>query len=341
MFPAANRFVPRCCLMVAGLSTLASEVEVVSPHSHRAVLSGVAPLVYVDAPSHGDDVAPFVRSASAVRRVGKRLWIVQDDVNALALRDGSDVRVVLLPAGPNGERSFSEARGNKSHKLDLEASVALPDGRLLAFGSGSTQSRERLVVVGPDESVAVRDAGELYDAMRRRVDFSGSELNIEGAVLVGDVLRFFQRGNGAVAHERKPINATADVKLDAFLRWLDADGPMPPLERIITYELGAVDGVPWTFTDATVVGEQVVFVGAAEASPDTYRDGEVVGACVGLLGPGGARVFPVVDESGALVKIKLEGIEYRPGTSWVFDVVADVDNPDVPALIGTVTLTAR
>src|SRR5690606_32905231 len=116
MLRAANRFVVRCGLVVAGFFAFVSDVALVLPHTHRAVLGEVAPLVYATSPSPNDDVASFVRSASSVRRSDGRLWIVQDDVNALAIRDGSDVRAVLLPEGPHGQRSFSEARGNKRHK---------------------------------------------------------------------------------------------------------------------------------------------------------------------------------------------------------------------------------
>lgn len=336
------------------------------PSTHRAVLTGLTPLRYESPPPQAADLAPHVRAASGVRRLGGKLWIVQDDVNAIAICDAAgSVQPVLLPPGPGGQRSFGEQRGNKRHKLDLEACVALPDGRLLAFGSGSTSARERLVLVdtAPDgtalvgtalgdaalgdnsaagRAVRVHDAAELYRALRERREFSGSELNIEGVVVVRDRLRFVQRGNGAVVDGCKPVNATADVQLAAFLAWLDQGGPLPALERVRVYDLGATNGVAWTFTDATVRRDDdvVVFVGAAEASPDTYHDGEVVGSCVGILMGERAVVWPVLDADGNLAKIKLEGIEHRPGSAWVFDVVADMDDPEQPALLGRLELAA-
>lgn len=339
-------------------STVVETSELLHSSTQRAVLTELSPLRYDRPPPQAADVAAHVRAASAVRRLGGKLWIVQDDVSAVVSYDNGIVSPVLLPPGPGGQRSFGEQRGNKRHKLDLEASVMLPDGRLLAFGSGSTSARERLVLVdtarataaqgvalsGSAESadsgvVDVRDASELYRMLRECREFSGSELNIEGVVVVGEVLRFVQRGNGAVVDGRKPVNATADVPLGAFLAWLDAGAPLPSLERVRVYDLGVIDGVPWTFTDATVVsrsGNQdiVVFVGAAEASPDTYHDGEVVGSCVGIFDGERAVVWPVLDEHGTLAKIKLEGIEHRSGAAWTFDVVADMDDPEQPALLG-------
>ena len=111
----------------------------------RATLHDLVPLRY--ASRGGDGLPEHVRAASALRRFANRLVIVQDDVNALAVRDASGaVRSVLLPAHASGRRVFDDTLGNKLDKLDLEACVTLPDGRLVAFGSGSTPQREQLVV---------------------------------------------------------------------------------------------------------------------------------------------------------------------------------------------------
>ena len=105
-------------------------------------------------------------------------FVVQDDVNALALLDERDGTVAPLvpPAGAGGRRQFSERRGNKAAKMDLEVCTVLPDGRLLAIGSGSISTREHVVV--------------------------------------GGLLRLFQRGNGAVVDGRAPSNAVI-----ASLHW--------------------------------------------------------------------------------------------------------------------------
>lgn len=156
---------------------------------------------------------PYVRAGSALRRWGQRLVVVQDDVHALAVLDGlvGDVRALALPPGTDGKRVFSELAGNKALKMDLEASVVLPDGRLIALGSGSSPARERVVAVAPDEQVTAIDGTDLYAGLRRYVEFSGSELNVEGAVALGDELLLFQRGNGAAAAGRVPVNAIGCV----------------------------------------------------------------------------------------------------------------------------------
>src|SRR5690606_296181 len=169
----------------------------------------------VDAAS---DLPGHVRAGSGLCRWGERLVVVQDDVNALALLDeGSGVVApLLLPASADGRRQFSDQRGNKADKLDLEACVVLPDGRLLALGSGSTAARERLVLVESDHRVRLVDGGPLYAHLRASADFAGSELNLEGAVVTRQQLRLFQRGNGAPAGDRAAINAVGDLDLDGL-----------------------------------------------------------------------------------------------------------------------------
>lgn len=301
----------------------------------EAVLHDLRPLVYAAGGSLEHDVPGHVRAASAVRRSRARLVIVQDDVNVLALHDtGTTTEALLLPAGRGGVRVFDDLRGNKKAKMDLEACAVLPDGRLVAFGSGSTRSRDRLVVLDGTQ-VHVVDAPALYEMLRAEPGFSGSELNVEGAVIVGDRLRLLQRGNGAPRGGQDPVNATGDLPLDEFLRWLAGSASLPRLDRIVHYDLGHIGTVAYTFTDAATVADgRVAFVACAEASPDTMRDGEVLGCRFGILDGGEAHLAEVRHEDGRLAVLKLEGIDARPGATSTFDVVADMDRPQEPALLG-------
>jgi hypothetical protein len=53
--------------------------------------------------------------------------LIQDDANFVAfLEDGGEsVHSISLPAGTGGHRQFDDRRGNKAHKLDLEACVSV------------------------------------------------------------------------------------------------------------------------------------------------------------------------------------------------------------------------
>jgi len=293
--------------------------------------------MYADGGSALQDRPGHVRAASAVRRLGSRLVIVQDDVNAIAFHDeeSEETHARLLPRGPGGRRVFDDVIGNKKGKLDLEACAALPDGRLVAFGSGSSPMREKLAVLGASAEPRVHDARALYGVLRAHAGFAGSELNVEGAVVLDGTLVLFQRGNGAARGGLEPVNAVGTLDLAAFLRFLDEGGPTPELLSVARVELGEIAGAKLGFTDATLTGDgRIAVLACAEASPDAVRDGPVLGCRVGLLDHEPLRMTDVLDAHGRRSTLKLEGIEHRPDSPLTFDVVADTDRPEEPALLG-------
>ena len=143
------------------------------------MLSKGRELFFSTDPGQPLDLVAHVRAASALRRLGDRLVVVQDDVNALAMLDTSTATLtpLLLPPGHEGVRVFDDLRGNKAWKMDLEACAALPDGRLVAFGSGSSRRRERIVVLSlaPVASVTVVEAAPLYERLRAAAAGTGHE----------------------------------------------------------------------------------------------------------------------------------------------------------------------
>lgn len=302
----------------------------------RAVLSRPRALDYTVAPAASTDLPSHVRAASALRRRGNRLIVVQDDVNALALLgvDGL-VEPLLLPPGSDGQRRFEDLRGNKRLKLDLEAGMVLPDGRFVAFGSGSSRRRERLAVLTGDAAVRLHPAPELYAALRECVAALGVELNVEGAVVLGGKrLRLLNRGNKSGTAPDAVGNAVIDFDLAGFVRWLDGRAPLPAVASLLAVDLGAVDGVRYGFTDATVCDDgSMAFLACAEDSADVRSDGPVLGCRFGWLRADGAELSEVLEADGRPTRLKLEGIESRPGHTTIFDVVADMDRPDEPATL--------
>ncbi|NUP07754.1 MAG: hypothetical protein HOW73_17035 [Polyangiaceae bacterium] len=296
------------------------------------------PLFYERGADPIEDRPRHVRAASSVVRFLGTLFVVQDDALFLARIDESTFRVadVLLPRGPGALRLFDDVRGNKADKLDLEAAAVVPSSEgevLLAFGSGSTPVRERIVVLRPrGDSLDVRiaDGAALYAQMRADRSFSGSELNIEGALLDGRDLLFFQRGNGKAVDDLKPVDATARVDAAELLAHLEGRGPCPSPHEIARYELGSIGGCRLTFTDASWYRGSAVYVAAAEASPDAITDGPVAGVAIGTLGgPGAVRYGLLRDERGELSCDKVEGIVEAAGGGLIG--VIDRDDPDAPA----------
>ena len=119
--------------------------------------------------------------------------------------------------------------------------------------------------------VSVIEATALYGAMRAAREFSGSELNIEGAALDAEDVVFFQRGNGA----GEAVDATVRVDARALLAYLRGGGPCPALRSIVQWDLGTTTtGVRLTFTDGTRAPlGGLAFLACAEDCPDATRDG--------------------------------------------------------------------
>jgi hypothetical protein len=301
------------------------------------------PLLYADGADDSLDRPAHVRSASGITRVAGCIAVVQDDASFVAVVDAATglARAITLPAGEGGLRQFDDLRGNKRFKLDLESCVTVDDenGRemLLAFGSGSLPARERIVLVravGSDDADArVIDASALYAGFHAATDFSGSELNVEGATVVGGALRLFNRGNGAPRGELRPVNASCDLDLAALLAWLRDPGTAPPPQPrdVVQYDLGAIAGVPLTVTDAATLGGAVLYSAAAEASPDATRDGPVAGCAIGIIAGNSARYCEVEGIDGGPYPGKIEGI--LPLAPDRLLAVVDPDDPRVPSVL--------
>ena len=299
------------------------------------------PLLYADGADPALDRPAHVRSASGLVRVGNRVAVIQDDANFVALADPETgrARAITLPAGEGGLRQFDDERGNKRFKLDLEACVMLRDGggeMLVAFGSGSTPAREKIVMVrgiaSDTPDVRVVDASALYAGLRAAPEFAGSELNVEGAAAAGGVLRLFNRGNGVARDGVHPVDASCDLDLAAFLAFVAAPATAPPPRPrdVALYELGDIDGQPLGFTDVSARGDAVLYAAAAEDSPDATRDGPVAGSAIGIIRGGEAR-FAVVEAGGGRFTGKVEGLLPDPSDSARLWAVIDRDDPGTPS----------
>jgi hypothetical protein len=275
-----------------------------------------------------------ISAASGLVCVGSTVYVVADDelhlgvFSATAPEPGRLIRLFdgVLPDN-KAER--------KRQKPDLEALTLIPaaenfpHGALVAFGSGSRPNRGCGALLSLDPFGAVCGSpkeldmsailGPLYDAF--------AELNIEGAVVVGDELRMFQRGNKRHADNaiiRYPLLPVLNALLSAY-----AD-PIEP-SAINRLSLGLIEGVPFCFTDAAALRNgDMVFSAVAEDTEDAYRDGPCIGAAIGII-----------DNDGHLLSLqrlerpyKVEGICVRQdGDRLDLLLVTDADNPSIPAML--------
>jgi len=269
-------------------------------------------------------------AASGLVFIATNMYVIADDEHHLAIfpREGDTPgRLYRLVEGhlPHTKKA------RKKQKPDFEVLVRLPPfgddlhGALLAAGSGSRPNRQRaaLVKLGPRGGAkgAPRtiDLSFIFGPLKKRLP----EINIEGAVVTGDNLLLFQRGNKGAG-----TNAVIRYALAPFLKALQSRKPraLKPLS-VRSLDLGRIKGVPLTFTDAVAVsGGYIVFSAVAEDTDDAYADGGCLGSGLGLLAPDGTLQW-LRRLTG---KHKIEGIEAdaTPGALNVF-MVTDADDAKI------------
>ena len=264
-----------------------------------------------------------VSAASGLVALADRLCLVADDEVFLAVyaMDGTPLpRIPLFP-----DLLPEDHAERKRRKPDLEAVALLPDGRVLALGSGSSPNRRRAAVLDPTrpESVRALDLGPLYDRLATDVP----ELNIEGAAVNGDALWLLQRGNGAAR-----FNATVALDLRRVITSIRERATIDPdsVRSVTRIGLGDLEGVPLSFTDAFVTpGGRLGFSAAAEDTLDPYLDGRVAGSVVGVLDGPHVAEFLCVDPA-----LKLEGVALATDDPvpalWL---VADPDDRELRAAL--------
>jgi hypothetical protein len=298
------------------------------------------PLFYTAGADDLLDRPAHVRAGSGLTSIGGRLAVVQDDASFVAFIEPTSRTVdsIALAACSSGQRQFDDLRGNKHWKLDLEtcATIDESDGELLiALGSGSSPRREQILLLTWPRSgksdFHLYEAPAFYGLLRSRSEFAGSELNLEGAVYVGgDVLRLFQRGNGEPRDGLQPVNATCDISWPMLRSHLDEATPVPCPTNVIQYDLGLLDGVRLSFTDAATHENCIHFTATAEACPTATEDGPVTGSVLGQIGANAARWTILLDENGDRLDGKVEGLTFNPAVDNHGWLLIDRDDPLVP-----------
>ncbi len=308
------------------------------------------PLYYDEGADPATERPAFVRAGSSLAPIGDRTAVIGDDARFVALlpADGGKASCIPLPADRHGHHVFDDAHDNKRLKLDLEACVSIPmerGERLVAMGSGSGPGREQFVVLtwtgGGGPEIALFDVPAFYAALRDQHAFSGSELNVEGAVLLPpDTLRLYQRGNGRPRDGLLPVNTTGDLHWSELWAYLSDPDTVPPrLSNILEYDLGTLDGVRLTFSDAEPRGESIVYSASAEEPADNGGDGRVAGSVLGVIDGSGARWATLTDRDGTAFRGKIEGLSFVHGNHHLVRFVVDEDDSQKPSDLYEAELT--
>jgi hypothetical protein len=283
--------------------------------------------------------ALHLSAASGLVYLHSFIYVVADDELHLGVFSKADSEPGHLIRLFDGALLDSKPE-RKRQKPDLEALTLLPacgeyqHGALLALGSGSKLNRRMGALLGLDAQGAVHGLPRVVDLspILAPLDDEFAALNIEGAVVSGDELRLFQRGN-----RRHTENAVIRFKLSALLDVLFSGraGAMRP-SAINPFDLGQVEGVPLCFTDAAALPNgDMVFTAIAEDTDDSYNDGPCVGAAIGVAGDDGTlRCLHRLDRPH-----KVEGVDARvDGDAVRLLLVTDADDADIPASLLSTTI---
>ena len=270
-----------------------------------------------------------VSSASGVVRRGDFVYVIGDDMLELAIfrvsvPEPGELRRVFEGKLPEGAAAKSKA------KPDLEALTVLPPadrapyGTVLGLGSGSGEGRDRgfAWTLRADGSLhgepRVIDLSPLYERLASDVE----KLNVEGACVMGERLWLLHRGNHA-----DTTNVVFELALDAVMESLTGDLriDVEELAAVRSYDLGTLDGIEVTFSDATPLGgDLLVFTASAEGENEN-GDGEIRGSVVGTIDLGGdVKRMRTIDR-----RYKVEGVHATIDTGVMdFLFVCDQDDPE-------------
>ena len=273
-----------------------------------------------------------VASASGVVRRGDFVYVIGDDL--------LQIGVFRLAAGGPGELRAALRREHRDEedKPDLEALTALPPvdgephGGLLGIGSGSKPTRDRgfFWSFDADGSLAgeprTLDLRPIYEAIRAEL---GGGINVEGAAVFGDRLWLFHRAN-----EGAGPNTVAEVELADLSRTLAGDRTLDAdeLRTLRGYDLGALEGVPACFSDATTLLDDLICFTASAEDPES---GAIHGSVVGTIdAEGRVRRLRTIDP-----RWKVEGVHAAVDTGVIdFLFVCDQDEPDQPSPLLSATM---
>jgi hypothetical protein len=274
---------------------------------------------------------PWLHATSGLVCTGTHAYVVADDEHHLghfSLDSHAPVELLRLFEGklPRDKGKRKKAKPDLEALVRLPALELFPHGALLALGSGSRPARNRGTLIGLDDAGAVvgsplaLELSALYAPLQER--FGG--LNIEGAYCNGAEIHLLQRGNKGSA------NARISFDWHGFAAWLmDDRAAAPRISSVQLLDLGMIDGVPLTPTDATRLdADYWLFCAVAENTPDSFADGPCLASLVGLADAHG-RITRTWHLHG---NPKVEGIALEPGTDPAGAelnvlLVTDADNP--------------
>ncbi len=233
-----------------------------------------------------------IGGASGIILENDRLVLISDDSYVLyiySLEEQSLQKINLHPGDSLKENM------QKSEKPDFEA-IARDGDFYFVFGSGSAENRFDMVEIDSRNLTVTGHYSleSLYGEMLKVAAMDNEDFNIEGVVFEKENALFFNRGNG-------PGQQNGVFKV---FNWRNREA------RSIEFfpvQLPQISGKSPSFTDATLVDNDIYFLSTAEDTISTYDDGEVLGSAIGRLS---LDDFSLLDFQQITDSYKLEGISF-------------------------------
>jgi hypothetical protein len=158
----------------------------------------------------------------------------------------------------------------KSLKPDFEILCQHGD-KLYILGSGSTPKRNLMIEFDLKTlKIIQKDLTKTYGNLKSSAKINDQNFNLEGAIFTGKTWLLFNRGNGI------------DAKNGIF-KIEGADLIKAERIKFNSFKLANIDHVESSFTDATLVKNEIFFIATAEDSKSTYADGEILGSFIGSI----------------------------------------------------------
>jgi hypothetical protein len=158
----------------------------------------------------------------------------------------------------------------KALKPDFEILCQYED-KLYILGSGSTSKRNLMIEFDLKTHQVVRkDLTETYGKLKSMAKIDDQNFNLEGAIFTGKTWLLFNRGNGLDSKNGRFKIEGADLANSSQVLFN-------------SFKLPNIDHVESSFTDATLVKNEIFFIATAEDTKSTYADGEIMGSFIGSI----------------------------------------------------------
>ncbi|CAL1520164.1 DUF6929 family protein [Chitinophaga sp. MM2321] len=246
-------------------------------------------------------VLPDFPSGSSINYYNEKFYLVGDDANYVLILDAQYQQVDKIMLF-----DYPQQRIPKPVKADLETSVILPlagKPHLLVFGSASLEERKRMILIPLMTTDYKRFYPESYgdDFFDQLKNEGITQMNIEGATIIGEQLVLANRGNNTHT-ENQLIMVHPEF-------WKEGMPCQLTISRVSIPSL--TKNFPGISELCYVASRDLLLVTiTSEATSNAYEDGEIADSYIGWIAHAAEKIKAPT--------IALDGVLNLPATDPVF-----------------------